>query len=118
MRLSTLIATLQRIATRGGDPDVMVSVQSQAELRGTIPAVGINAAHAGFDWDSGRVLLTPAQPVVALTAAQVEAIVKSVREGQSWHTYQTYQNAAAAVPRSRGSSSPAHLEKRTCGVRV
>jgi len=91
MRLSTLIATLQRIATRGGDPDVMVSVQSQGELRGTIPAVGINAAHAGFDWDSGRVLLTPAQPVVALTAAQVEAIVKSVREGQSWHAYQTYK---------------------------
>ena len=91
MKLSTLMARLQRIAAAGSDPDVMVSVQSQGELRGPTPAVGIIGAHAGFDWDSGRVLLTPAQPVVALTPEQVEAIVKSVRSGQSWHAYQTYK---------------------------
>ena len=91
MKLSNLIASLQRIAAAGGDPDVVVSVQSQGELRGTTPTVEINAAHAGFDWDCGRVLLTPTEPVVALTAEQVEAIIKSVREGQSWHAYQTYK---------------------------
>ena len=91
MKLSEFIATLQRIAATGGDPDVMVSVQSQGELRGPTPAVAVNAAHTGFDWDSGRVLITPEQPLIALTAEQVGAIVKSVRDGESWHAYQTYR---------------------------
>ena len=91
MKLSNLIAALQSIAATGGDPDVVMSVQSQGELRGPTPAVAVTAAHAGFDWDSGRVLLTPEQPVIALTAEQVEAIVKSVRAGESWHAYQRYK---------------------------
>lgn len=111
MKLSTLMARLQRIAAAGSDPDVMVSVQSQGELRGPTPAVGIIGAHAGFDWDSGRVLLTPAQPVVALTPEQVEAIVKSVRSGQSWHAYQTSLSSKLAgdVEPSRVSWSDYHI---------
>ena len=81
MKLSTLIPALQIILATHGDADVLVCVQSQGELRGHTPAVAVTDAHAGFDWDSGRVLLSTENPLVALSADEVSAILKSVRAG-------------------------------------
>ncbi|WP_244576786.1 ead/Ea22-like family protein [Escherichia coli] len=47
--------------------------------------------HAGFDWDSGKVLIFPAQPLTTLTPEQITDITDSVRKGQSWHAYQEYK---------------------------
>ncbi len=91
MKLSTLIPTLQNILATHGDAEVLVCVQSQGELRGHTPAIAVTEAHAGFDWDSGRVLLSTENPLIALSGEQVAAILKSVRDGQSWHAYQAHK---------------------------
>ncbi len=48
----------------------------------------VQGIYAGFDWEAGRVVITPAKPLTELTPEQVDAIEKSVRQGSSWHAYQ------------------------------
>ncbi len=66
-----------------------IIVTSPGSIGGT-PLVTVESVHAGFDWNMGKVLLQPSQPLTALTADDVAAIRKSVRLGQSWHAYQDY----------------------------
>ena len=87
MKLSEALSFLERIRLRGGDPDLVVTVQSEGGLGGT-PAVAVTGIHAGFDWDAGRVLISTASALTGLSAEDVEAIHTSVRRGSSWHAYQ------------------------------
>ena len=48
----------------------------------------VQSIAVGFDWEAGRVILTPARPLTELTPEQVAAIEKSVRAGGSWHAYE------------------------------
>jgi hypothetical protein len=48
----------------------------------------VQSIAAGFDWEAGRVVITPAKPLTELSPEQIAAIEKSVREGGSWHAYQ------------------------------
>lgn len=50
--------------------------------------VEVERLDAGFDWEAGRIIITPARPLTELSSEDVEAIRKSVREGTSWHAYQ------------------------------
>ncbi len=87
MKLSEALSFLERIRLRGGDPELLVMVQSEGGLGGT-PAVAVTGIHAGFDWDSGKVLISTASALTGLSAEDVEAIRTSVRQGSSWHAYQ------------------------------
>ncbi|EFN6556122.1 hypothetical protein K6R37_003451 [Escherichia coli] len=69
------------------DMDVTIVVHSPGSI-GSTPSVEVQSIHAGFDWDSGKVLIFPAQPLTTLTPEQ---ITDSVRKGQSWHAYQEYK---------------------------
>ncbi|WP_423779689.1 ead/Ea22-like family protein [Escherichia coli] len=70
--------------------DVTIVVHSPGSI-GSTPSVEVQSIHAGFDWDSGKVLIFPAQPLTTLTPEQVADITDSVRKGQSWHAYQEYK---------------------------
>lgn len=72
------------------DMDVTIVVHSPGSI-GSTPSVEVQSIHAGFDWDSGKVLICPAQPLTTLTPEQVADITDSVRKGQSWHAYQEYK---------------------------
>ncbi len=72
------------------DMDVTIVVHSPGSI-GSTPSVEVQSIHAGFDWDSGKVLIFPAQPLTTLTPEQVADITGSVRKGQSWHAYQEYK---------------------------
>ncbi|MGT9466040.1 hypothetical protein [Escherichia coli] len=72
------------------DMDVTIVVHSPGSI-GSTPSVEVQSIHAGFDWDSGKVLIFPAQPLTTLTPEQVADITDSVRKGQSWHAYQEYK---------------------------
>ena len=87
MKLSEALPLLERIGSRGGDPELLVVVQSEGGIGGT-PAVPVTGIHAGFDWDSGKVLISTERALTGLSAADVEAIRASVRQGSSWHAYQ------------------------------
>ena len=90
MKLSEALPLLERIRARGGDPELVVTVQSEGGLGGT-PAVPVTGIHAGIDWDSGRVLISTASPLIGLSAEDIEAIRASVRQGSSWHAYQAHK---------------------------
>ena len=72
------------------DMDVTIVVHSPGSI-GSKPSVEVQSIHAGFDWDSGKVLIFPAQPLTTLTPEQITDITDSVRKGQSWHAYQEYK---------------------------
>ncbi|HGZ2332804.1 TPA: ead/Ea22-like family protein [Shigella boydii] len=72
------------------DMDVTIVVHSPGSI-GSTPSVEVQSIHAGFDWDSGKVLIFPAQPLTTLTPEQMTDITDSVRKGQSWHAYQEYK---------------------------
>lgn len=71
------------------DMDVTIVVHSPGSI-GSTPSVEVQSIHAGFDWDSGKVLIFPSQPTT-LTPEQITDITDSVRKGQSWHAYQEYK---------------------------
>ncbi|EJY4114876.1 hypothetical protein OGD88_004365 [Salmonella enterica] len=72
------------------DMDVTIVVHSPSSI-GSTPSVEVQSIHAGFDWDSGKVLIFPSQPLTTLTPEQITDITDSVRKGQSWHAYQEYK---------------------------
>ncbi|CAD5991759.1 DUF551 domain-containing protein [Escherichia coli] len=72
------------------DMDVTIVVHSPGSI-GSTPSVEVQSIHAGFDWDSGKVLIFPTQPLTTLTPEQITDITDSVRKGQSWHAYQEYK---------------------------
>lgn len=72
------------------DMDVTIVVHSPGSI-GSTPSVEVQSIHAGFDWDSGKVLIFPAQPLTTLTPEQITDITDSVRKGQFWHAYQEYK---------------------------
>ena len=72
------------------DMDVTIVVHSPGSI-GSTPSVEVQSIPAGFDWDSGKVLIFPAQPLTTLTPEQITDITDSVRKGQSWHAYQEYK---------------------------
>ncbi|QED76568.1 hypothetical protein FTV93_29430 (plasmid) [Escherichia coli] len=72
------------------DMDVTIVVHSPGSI-GSTPSVEVQSIHAGFDWDSGKVLIFPAQPLTTLTPEQITDITDSVRKGQSRHAYQEYK---------------------------
>ena len=90
MKLSEARQLLERIGARGGDPDLVVRVQSEGGLGGTA-AVAVTGIHAGIDWDSGKVLISTERALTGLSDADVEAIRTSVRRGGSWHAYQAHK---------------------------
>ena len=72
------------------DMHVTIVIHSPGSI-GSTPSVEVQSIHAGFDWDSGKVLIFPAQPLTTLTPEQITDITDSVRKGQSWHAYQEYK---------------------------
>ncbi|QST57574.1 hypothetical protein [Escherichia albertii] len=72
------------------DMDVTIVVHSPGRI-GSTPSVEVQSIQAGFDWDAGKVMIFPAQPLTTLTPEQVADITESVRKGQSWHAYQEYK---------------------------
>lgn len=72
------------------DMDVTIVIHSPGSI-GSTPSVEVQSIHAGFDWDSGKVLIFPSHPLTTLTPEQITDITDSVRKGQSWHAYQEYK---------------------------
>lgn len=78
------LVNLAEHAPEHQDRRLTVRLHSPGGLAGT-PTVDVIGIHVGIDWDSSKVILHTEQQLTALTPEQVEAILKSVRTGQSWH---------------------------------
>lgn len=81
---------------KADDIKVVIRVERPGSIGGT-PCVEVESLHAGFDWDSGKLLIYPAKPLTALSAEDVAAIHESVSKGQSWHAYEAYKKQMARI---------------------
>lgn len=97
MTLDSLIEQLQAVRSGQQQTRSVVIATERPGSTGATPAVAIASVAAGFDWDRGKVLLRPEQPLVALTPEQLAAIQASVRKGQSWHAYQAHKKQAERI---------------------
>lgn len=89
MEVNEAMLMLERckMGSGGRTQNVTVEVFSPGGVGGT-PCAKVTAINPGMDWDSGKILLSTDKPLTALTPEQVDAISKSVREGNSWHAYE------------------------------
>lgn len=67
-----------------------VRIQSPGGIGGT-PTVDVVGIHVGIDIDAHKIILHTDHPLTKLTPEQAEAVVESVKLGQSWHALETYR---------------------------
>ncbi len=84
-----------------------IVVQSQGSIGGT-PCVEVATLSAGIDWDHGKLMIYPAQPLTTLSAEDVADIRKSVAGGQSWHAYQAYKKHQEQLKAAEAQRDTAH----------
>lgn len=109
MRLSELIQRLERHICHSEDQEVVIPVTDHGGV-GRTPAVPLESADCGIDWDKGRVFLRPRQPLSRLSREDVQAVHDSLRGAQNWHAYQAHKAMMADV---RAAQDQAHAaEKR------
>lgn len=92
MNLDIFIEHLLRIKQLAGNKEHIVGVVTESSYTiGGRKTVVIKDVQAGFDWEHGKVLLMPQDTLTALSAEDVNAIVESKKNGQSWHSYQQHK---------------------------
>lgn len=94
MDIETLKGILARPQQSCRPTKLVIVIKRPGSIGGT-PCVEVESVHAGFDWDNGKLMIYPAQPLTALTPEQLEEIHESVRLGQSWHANQAHMKTAA-----------------------
>lgn len=96
MELQNFIQRLKELQKHAGSGAqiVQVLVESHGSLGGR-KSVPIKDIQLGFDWESGRVLLTAEQVLTNISSDDVAAIVASKNKAQSWHSYQQHKQYAA-----------------------
>lgn len=100
MKLKQMIDTLSRITERMGsrldDVNVVIEVHNPGSIGGT-PAVALSGLNLGIDWDNNKLILHTKEALTTLTDEEREAVVQSVRKGQSWHAYQSYRKQSNEI---------------------
>jgi len=80
MTIADFLQELQWVARgRHAEDRLMIKVFAPGNLGG-IPCVEVAQVAAGFDWNNGQIILTPAEPLTKLTAEQVSAITMKLRD--------------------------------------
>ena len=106
MELSKFADLVNHIASLRGkqyrDPDTKVTIVIHSPgTVGATPSVDVQSIHAGFDWDSGQIMIFPSEPLTVLSKEQVEAICESVHKGQSWHAFQEYKRHKEEIEKAQ-----------------
>jgi hypothetical protein len=79
--------TINELTDRDKQRKLGIVVVSEGKI-GPTPTVEVKQASFGFDWDSQTFLIFPEKPLTALNRDEVDAISKSVKDSQSFHTLQ------------------------------
>lgn len=98
MKIEDAIAALTDMAARqpNREQTLVVTVLSPGKI-GSSPCVTVTDMHAGFDWNSGKILLSTDKQLTVLSPEDVAAIHKSAKDGQSWHAFKRYERQANEI---------------------
>lgn len=94
-RIKAMPSRSRRLVIRKFNPGGMTGHQT----------VEVDSIHAGFDWEAGKVVITPAEPMTVLTPEQVADITKSVRAGGSWHAYEARKSLRERALKAEASAA-------------
>lgn len=84
MKVSDLKASLEHI---DDDRDVMILVKLPYATAGARPMVHVDNVHFGFDWEAGRLIITPTEPLTPSDRDFVEKMTK-MQEDLGWAHYE------------------------------
>ena len=73
----------RRSSSKSTNDKIFVKVFNPNAIGGT-PTVEIESVSNGIDWDNGKIIFYPKEPLTKLTPEQVEAITESLRNSQGW----------------------------------
>jgi hypothetical protein len=59
MKFSELAKVIERAQVRHDDPEVVIRIKLPYSTVGAQPTVTVKNANMGFDWDSGKFIITP-----------------------------------------------------------
>lgn len=92
MQFSDALHLMQHYTTENDrrPMELAIVVVSQGKI-GATTCVEVKNIQAGIDWDMGKFMIYPAEPLTTLSAEDVANIRKSVAGGQSWHAYQAHK---------------------------
>jgi len=109
--LDAAIEHLQRIQRMGGSRRWRLVVRkfNPGGMSGH-GTTEVDSIAAGFDWEAGRVVITPVKPMTELTPEDVEAITKSVRAGGSWHAYKSREKLRERALKAEGRVAELELQ--------
>lgn len=93
----TQLNRILNLRSYAGEQMTMQIVTHNPGTVGGTPCVAVARMQEGFDWDKGKIMLYPAQPLTALTPEQVQQITESARKGHSWHAYQREKVTAERI---------------------
>lgn len=68
---------------------------------GATPSTPVKNAAFGFDWDRGKLLITPETALSLLSQEQLQDITASVKKGQSWHAFESHKSRTAELTELR-----------------
>ena len=99
MKLSKLTKLIDRHFeyNRHDDPEVVISIKLPYSTVGAMPTVGVKSAQNGFDWDSGKFILTPEEHVTP-SDRDFAKQMKDMQERAGWADYEN-RNLKAEIRR-------------------
>lgn len=80
MKTSELMSILEQSTRfKHDDPTIVVQITKPYGTCGASPSVEILQAYPGFDWDAGKILLQPAEPLQQINSTLSEQLAKTVK---------------------------------------
>ena len=76
----------QEISNKTNPESVVIQVEDTNSVGGT-PCVGIETMYAGFDWDDGKFIIIPSEPLIKkknYNVAEKEFIVHAIKNGYKY----------------------------------
>lgn len=83
--LKEFIDHIEKTRPRELDKSLEIAVVSQGSMGGS-PTVKIKNMVCGIDWDAGKLIIYPEDPLIKLTPEDLEVVRKSVSQAHSYHT--------------------------------
>ncbi len=85
---------IKAVNPRKMDAVLSVEVYAPGTVGGS-PTVPVISVDLGFDWSDGKLIIRPEKQLTQLSPEQVDAILESVRKGNSWHAYERHKQHKA-----------------------
>lgn len=87
MKLSELVNSISELSPRILDYDLAIQIEKPYTTIGPTPIVPVKNFHVGFDWDNGKLLIIPENPLIEKDIDFVKQF-KDLQDKAGWLEYE------------------------------